>query len=132
MKITRILLSCLLLLNASYSIAEQSKVLEVSQNQVMSFNNAAKTSPFVVLDVRSEKEFAEGHIKGAMNLPHKQILERIDELAKYKDTLVIVHCRSGARAAKAIKMLQGENFSRIGHLSGDYLGWKAADLPLEK
>lgn len=132
MKIINVLVASFLLFVANHALAEQKDILEVSQDQVMSFNNAAKTSPFIVLDVRSEKEFAEGHIKGAVNVPHKEILERIDELAKYKNTLVIVHCRSGARAAKAIDMLKSEDFSRIGHLSGDYLGWKDANLPLEK
>ncbi|MGZ3709563.1 MAG: rhodanese-like domain-containing protein, partial [Bdellovibrionota bacterium] len=50
----------------------------------------------LILDVRDEDEFAEGHIEGAVNVPHERVTEAADQLRRFKQ--VYVHCGGGGRA----------------------------------
>ncbi len=130
MKIKQLITLLLLSLTAVFSFAQQ--VNKVSQEQLLSLLNAPKAQPFVVLDVRTSEEFNEGHIQGALNISHDQIEQQLDKLTKYKDTMVIVHCRSGRRAQVAEQILSDNGFTNLNHLTGDYKAWVAADLPLVK
>ncbi|GGW97805.1 rhodanese-like domain-containing protein [Alteromonas halophila] len=91
-----------------------------------------KNNEWLLLDVRSEQEYREGHIPGAINVPHDRIDEYLAELDDYKDKPVIVYCRSGRRAKLAMKQLQAKDFNKVSHLEGDMLGWNATSLPVEK
>ena len=64
----------------------------------------------LVLDVRSAAEFDEGHIPGAVNIPHDVLGERIAELGPVGERDVVVYCRSGRRAAIALEALKGAGF----------------------
>lgn len=65
----------------------------------------------LILDVRTEEEFEEGHIKGARNKTHEQVGSIADELKNYKN--VYVHCKMGGRAQKAAEALEGSGLSNI-------------------
>lgn len=87
---------------------------------------------YVVLDVRSAKEYAQGHIKNAINIPHTQVEEHLDKLKTFKDKTIVVHCRSGYRAGKAEDILLANGITNLLHLEGDMLQWQEDKLPLEK
>jgi rhodanese-related sulfurtransferase len=89
----------------------------------------AGTAP-LILDVRTPEEFAAGHIPGAVNLPHTSLSERLGELGDDPDREIVVHCKSGRRAALAQAALGQAGFTRIRHLDGDMDGWLAAGLPV--
>lgn len=84
----------------------------------------------LVLDVRSAAEFGEGHIPGAVNIPHDVIGERIAELGPAGERDVVVYCRSGRRSAIALAALKEAGFSRLFHLDGDWLRWSEEGQPL--
>ncbi len=88
-------------------------------------------STLVVLDVRTPQEFAEGHVPGAVNIPHDTLESRLAELEADRDKDVVVYCRSGRRAGMALTVLEKAGFERLSHLEGDYLAWSAAELPVE-
>ncbi len=95
---------------------------EMSQDELLE-RLAADKPPFV-LDVRRPEEFLEGHIPGAVNIPHDQIIGRLTDVARGdKDGEIVVYCRSGARAAMACGLLRAANFTRVRHLAGDMNGW---------
>lgn len=85
----------------------------------------------LLLDVRSEQEFQEGHIPGAQNIPHDLLPQQLSRLASYKDKKVVLYCRSGRRSAMAAEVLEKGGFSKLYHLEGDMNGWSAAGLPVE-
>jgi phage shock protein E len=120
----------LLIFFALFSHANE--VRNISQQQLLSLQHAAKAPEFIVLDVRSDEEFKAGHIKGALNISHDTIEQHLDKLSGYQDKTVIVHCRSGRRAEIAQATLKANGFTQLKHLSGDYNGWVSADLPLVK
>lgn len=87
---------------------------------------------WLLIDVRSAQEFADGHIPGAVNMPHDNINDYIADLEGHKDKPIIIYCRSGRRAQLAMKVLQDMDFSEVMHLEGDMLGWSAAGLTIDR
>ncbi|PWG74935.1 MBL fold metallo-hydrolase, partial [Enterococcus hirae] len=69
-----------------------------------------------VLDVRTEKEWNEGHIKGSKNIPLSQLDERLNEIDSDKET--VVTCQSGYRASIAASILEKQNIENISVLVG--------------
>ncbi len=63
----------------------------------------------ILLDVRTRQEFADGHIPGAINIPHTEIGARMDEIVAVAgtqdDTAIVVYCRTGRRAGLAKELL---------------------------
>ncbi len=78
----------------------------------------------LILDVRTREEFLEGHIKGAVNIPVNEVEKRLDELKKYKNSEIIVYCRSGRRSKIASEILVKNGFKRVYNLSGGIIEWK--------
>lgn len=125
-------LIALLLLTFITFLSQAANVNLISQQQLLSLQNASKAPDFIVLDVRSKEEFNAGHIKGAINISHDEIEKHLAKLSGYENKTVIVHCRSGRRAQTAEAALQSNGFTKLRHLAGDYKAWVAADLPLIK
>jgi len=86
----------------------------------------------VVLDVRTAKEFDQGHVPGAVNISHDELESRLAEIESMRGAEVVVYCRSGRRAEIALDLLAKAGFERLYHLEGDYLAWSAAERPIEK
>ena len=84
----------------------------------------------VLLDVRTPAEYAEGHVPGAINIPHTEIAARIGELAAARDRDLVVYCRSGVRAEQALASLREAGFERLFHLKGDYTRWSEEKRPV--
>nr|VFJ98710.1 MAG: Rhodanese-related sulfurtransferase [Candidatus Kentron sp. H]VFJ99903.1 MAG: Rhodanese-related sulfurtransferase [Candidatus Kentron sp. H]VFK03656.1 MAG: Rhodanese-related sulfurtransferase [Candidatus Kentron sp. H] len=84
----------------------------------------------VLLDVRTDSEFAEGYILNAMHIPQPSLSDHIKKLDKHRSKPVIAVCRSGNRSAKACATLRKHGFERVYNLSGGIAGWQNASLPL--
>jgi rhodanese-related sulfurtransferase len=88
----------------------------------------ASSEPPLVVDVRSEKEWADGHIDGAVNIPLSQLMERLGELPG--DRPLVVHCTSDYRATIAASILQREGLSEVAALVGGIAAWESASEPV--
>lgn len=86
----------------------------------------------IIVDVREDDEWNEQHIAGAIHIPLGQVESRLSELAQYKNSTVIVQCRSGKRSAKAAGILIDAGFSQILNLDGGILAWGGAGLKTMK
>ena len=85
----------------------------------------------LILDVRTPEEFQAGHILGAKNTPHEEVLSIADHLKQYKT--VYIHCKMGGRAKMAAKALQGtglDNLVCVG--DGGMERWSAMGWAMEK
>ena len=80
--------------------------------------NLLKNKEFL-LDVREQYEYQEGHVKGAVNLPLREILEKKDSLPKNKD--IYVYCRSGHRSADAVNFLKSLGFEKVHNIEGGFI-----------
>ena len=85
----------------------------------------------VLLDVRTQAEYDSGHILNAINISHEQILEDPELLTEYKDSQMVVFCRSGVRAGKVIQLLESIGFEDIIDIDGDMLAWSEAGYRME-
>ena len=86
----------------------------------------------VVLDVREKKEFDEGHIVDAINVPFSSLETRIDELKRYRERPVVVICRMGQHAGSAGTMLRKNGFENVSRLTGGITEWRNQSLPVVK
>jgi NADPH-dependent 2,4-dienoyl-CoA reductase/sulfur reductase-like enzyme/rhodanese-related sulfurtransferase len=93
------------------------------QWQATDLDNAMATT--LILDVRSRSEYAEGHLHGAVNIPHLELRERLRELAAVvSGRPVSVYCASGVRSYLATRVLLSQGFDAR-NLSGGWLTLKA-------
>jgi rhodanese-related sulfurtransferase len=90
---------------------------------------AAGAVPLV--DVRTQEEFAEGHVPGAVNIPVDQLSKRISELEAHKTSDLYLICRSGGRSARARDMLLEAGFDHPINVAGGTLAWTSAGFPVE-
>ncbi len=74
----------------------------------------------VIIDVREVNEFANGHLKGALNIPLSEFRERMHEIPK--DVPVYVHCRSAQRSYNAVMALENSGYENVYNISGSFLG----------
>jgi len=86
----------------------------------------------VILDVREDSEYQEGHILNAVHVPLGRLRDQLQRLEKYKQRPVIMVCRSGQRSADATSLLLKSGFATIYNLKGGLLAWKNANLPLTR
>ena len=79
---------------------------------------AALDEPTLIIDVRTAEEFAAGHFPGAINIPHEDIIQGIQEYNVGKDQTVLLYCRSGNRSGQAEVRLQSAGFSGAKNIGG--------------
>jgi len=86
----------------------------------------------VVLDVREDSEYKQGHIANALHIPLGQLAKRLPELDKYRDRPLIAYCRTGNRSGSAARLLHKHGFSTVHNLAGGIVAWQNANLPVTK
>lgn len=73
---------------------------------------------YVILDVRTAEEFAEGHIKGAILIPNDEITEKAESILTDKDQKILVYCRSGRRSKLAAEDLLALGYTNLWEFGG--------------
>ncbi len=73
---------------------------------------------YIILDVREQTEYDEGHIPGAMVISHEQIAEKAEELLPDKDKQILVYCRSGRRSKIAAEALTKLGYTNVKEFGG--------------
>jgi len=85
----------------------------------------------VIIDVREQNEWDEKHIPGVIHIPIAQLNSRLAELEQYKDSPVIMQCRSGRRSAQGAVALNAVGFKKLYNMEGGILAWDKAGLTTE-
>lgn len=91
----------------------------------MSEINDHMTGEYIIVDVRTQEEYAAGHIPGAVLLPNEDINEKTAAaILPNKDTKLLVYCRSGNRSKQASQKLSDMGYKNIVEIGGinDYKG----------
>lgn len=73
---------------------------------------------YIILDVRTEEEYAEGHIKNAVLIPDYEIAERAEKELTDKNQLILVYCRSGRRSKIASDILVSLDYTNVVEFGG--------------
>ncbi|PES85681.1 Zn-dependent hydrolase [Bacillus cereus] len=82
-----------------------------------------------VLDVRSKKEWEEGHLHDAIHITLGNLFEKLDDVPK--DCPIVLQCRTGLRSAIAASILQRAGIKEVVNLKEGFLAWKRAGLPYD-
>ena len=82
-----------------------------------------------VIDVRSPAEFETGHVPGAVNIPHDQLADRIDEV--HPESGVVLYCMVGPRARLGEGTLRKAGVDGLLHLEGGFAAWRESGLPAQ-
>jgi phage shock protein E len=92
----------------------------------------AMGTPLQILDVRTEREFADGHVPGATNVPFWQVAKRLASIPASKDEELIVYCGHGPRAMIAGRCLRKHGFTRVVYLEGHFSKWRSGGFREER
>ncbi|MBT7631924.1 MAG: rhodanese-like domain-containing protein [Desulfobacula sp.] len=89
-----------------------------------------KTYKPLILDVRTQKEYAKGHLENSILIPVQELQKRIHELDVYKNNAILIYCASGNRSTVASKILIDSGFNKIFNLKYGILDWKTKKYPV--
>lgn len=92
------------------TIAEAKKLINNNEN-------------VLILDVRTQEEYINGHILESTQIPANELPSRINEIKDYYDKPVIVHCQSGRRSPAVVLFLENSGFKEIYHMYEGYKRW---------
>lgn len=81
----------------------------------------AKGEALILIDVREAEEVAQGMIPGAKHIPLGEIPDRLDEIEKTGEVIMI--CRSGYRSERACEYLTQLGFQGLKNMEGGMLAW---------
>jgi rhodanese-related sulfurtransferase len=88
------------------------------------------TENAVMVDIRSTKDFREGHIANSIHLEATQ--DASSALDKYRNKPLIVYCNSGNRSIGMCGKLHKQGFATVYNLKGGILAWRKAELPVSR
>lgn len=115
----------------SDSVVAESVVLELGPTVDVATTAAVKDRDDVILiDVREEWEYDEGHIPGITLIPMNEIPNRLSEIPTDKE--VIVTCRSGNRSGQITDYLRKNGFDNVHNMQGGILAWQQAGYEVER
>jgi molybdopterin/thiamine biosynthesis adenylyltransferase/rhodanese-related sulfurtransferase len=85
----------------------------------------------LVLDVREQDEWDEGHLPGALHIPRGNLESRIERAEPDRSRSIVVYCASGNRSAFAAKTLEELGYEDVASLAGGFTDWKRNGFPVE-
>lgn len=83
-----------------------------------------------VIDVRSDAEFARGHIKGARHVPASSAIDKMKSLGVDNNESILVYCNHGNTSAKVCRQLRKQGYANVKNLKGGITAWQDANLPV--
>ncbi|MCB8925969.1 MAG: rhodanese-like domain-containing protein [Ardenticatenaceae bacterium] len=111
--------------------ADLSEVLDLADTiDVATVASVKDRDDVVVLDVREQWEYDEGHIPGVTLIPMGEVANRLSEIPT--DKSVIVTCRSGNRSGQITDFLRQQGFDNVHNMDGGILAWEAAGYEVEQ
>ena len=95
-----------------------------------SYRDNFQPGDHILVDVREDFEWVQGHLPGAIHIPLNQIPDRLDEIPT--DMPVVMVCASGNRSYRSSQFLIHNGYMEVYNLSDGTHGWMAKGLPVEK
>ncbi len=97
---------------------EESEAIVNKINAEVAMEMMESGDDFILVDVRTQEEYDEGHIEGALLLPLDQLETLSEEQLTDKDATILVYCRSGNRSAQASKILIDLGYQNVYDFGG--------------
>ena len=106
---------------ATTNAAKTNEIRHVSMDDIVKIMEENKD--YVIVDVRTPDEYAEGHIPNAINIQNETINETVYNKLKDKNQLILIYCRSGSRSRQAAYKMQKLGYTNIVEFGG-IINWK--------
>jgi molybdopterin/thiamine biosynthesis adenylyltransferase/rhodanese-related sulfurtransferase len=107
----------------------KSEIEEVDAARARELVDSAE--PPLLVDVREDEEWNEGHIPGAVHVARGFLESRIEAAAPDRSQPIVVYCAGGARSAFATKTLEELGYENVVSLAGGYTDWKRNGFPTQ-
>lgn len=122
----------LMLFNVYQINAQVSTVSPVRNVDAHEAKKVVDSGDYIIVDIRTPKEFNQSHIKGAINIDfyNKSFMDNLAKLDRNKG--YFVYCRSGNRSGKSMKMFDSLGFKNIVHLQRGIIDWTANGYEMVK
>lgn len=117
MKKLTLLITALSLLSASALFNHTTAEETTSSREHIAWQNIQQGA--IIIDSRTAKEYAQGHIDGAVNIPFDVSVKQFSALGIAKDQQVVLYCRSGNRSGKALASLKAAGYTNL-HNGGGF------------
>lgn len=112
--ITLLIVSTIILCGCSSKKETKEEKVEVQKITCAVKDEFIDDGDTILIDVRTEKEYKEKHLKGAVNIPLDNIVRGVDENEKVNyGTKIVVYCQSGKRSLEAGKALIKEGYKNV-------------------
>ena len=108
-----LLLVVVLLLTACAQAVSYEQITQEEAKQIMDTTNG-----YIFLDTRTQEEYDQSHIPGALLIPHTEIADRAADELPDKDQVILVYCRSGNRSKQASEVLAELGYTNVKEFGG--------------
>ena len=102
---------------------------ELNRARTIGSQDLAALEQAVVVDIRAESEWSEGHIPGARHIFLADLVDAVDELPR--DRPLVIACQGGSRSSIGTSLLRARGFENVINFSGGFAEWQQAGLPVE-
>jgi len=118
--------------NVNNESKEDSETVEESKETMAIYKDVSSdeakelidsSNELVVLDVRTKREYNEGHLENAINISHEEVEKRLSEIEKYKNTPILLYCRTGRRSGIVLDILKKNEFNKVYHMHEGISEW---------
>ena len=121
-----------------FSLGDRSGVIDVVDYKPNNYREltAAEAARFlerekpIILDVRTPREYKQGHLAQAVLIPVQELQRRLAELSAYRDREILVYCATGNRSTVASKIMIDKGFTRITNLRYGIVDWQRREYPV--
>ena len=96
------------------------------------FAAASENAAPLIIDTRTETEWNEGHLEGAVLIPYERIAQGITTAAPDKNTQIILYCRTGRRSGIALETLKNAGYSNLTNMGSIGNAAKELQKPIIK
>ncbi len=91
--------------------------------QLVEHHDAEGNSDLIVVDVRSQKEFLQGHVPGAKHIPFENLETRFRHEVPQETKNILVYCSQGERSRLACDFLSREGYTTLVNMQGGFQKW---------
>ena len=109
----------------NFSLGQQLVYKTISASDARAMMQSS--SNILIVDVRTPEEYAQGHLKGAINIPLSDLPLRIVKFEQNRP--ILVYCQTGYRSAEASSILMKAGFTKVYNLEGGITAWINAGYP---
>ena len=110
---------------------EEAKEIILNKQTMISNHSPLDKEP-IIIDVRGEVMYSQGHLPGAKNIPLNKLGSNLENLPQDKNAPILTVCNKGNASIKGMAFLRAVGYNNVKSINEGTLGWEEKGLPIEK